>query len=49
MTESTLKKLLGFLPCGFSEENICVLLCCCAYISFSGPIDYGYDDIILIV
>ena len=27
--------LSGFLPCGFPEENICVLFCCCACLSFN--------------
>ena len=27
--------LRGFLPCGFSKEKLCVLLCCCTCISFS--------------
>ena len=30
--------LRGFLPCGFPEENLCVLLCCCICISFSDPL-----------
>ena len=30
--------LQGFLPCGFSKENICVLLCCCTCLSFSDPL-----------
>ena len=37
VTESILKKLLDFLPCGFPEENLCVLLCCIACLSFSDP------------
>ena len=27
--------LRGFLPCGFPEENLCVLLCCCIFLSFT--------------
>ena len=30
--------LRGFLPCGFPEENLCVLLCCCICLSFSDPL-----------
>ena len=30
--------LWGFLPYGFPEENICVLLCCCTCLSFSDPL-----------
>ena len=30
--------LRGFLPCGFPEENLCVLLCCCTCLSFSDPL-----------
>ena len=30
--------LRGFLPCGFLEENLCVLLCCCICLSFSDPL-----------
>ena len=29
--------LWGFLPCGFPEENLCVLFCCTC-ISFSDPL-----------
>ena len=29
--------LRGFLPCGFPEENLCVLLCFCIFLSFSDP------------
>ena len=47
--ESTLKKLLGFLPCGFPTKNICVLLLCCACLSFKDSIAYGYCDIMKIV
>ena len=47
VVESILKKLLGFLPCGFPEENICDLFCCCMCLSFSDPIAYGYDEIML--
>ena len=47
--ESMLKKLLGFVACGFLKENICVLLCCCTCISYSDPIAYGYDEIMQIL
>ena len=30
--------LRGFLPCGFPEENICVLFCGFACLSFSDPL-----------
>ena len=30
--------LWGFLPCGFPEENLCVLLCGCACVSFNHPL-----------
>ena len=30
--------LRGFLPCGFPEENICVLLCCCTCLSLNDPL-----------
>ena len=30
--------LWGFLPCGFPEENLCVLWCCCICLSFSNPL-----------
>ena len=31
----TVEVLWGFPPCGFPEENLCVLLCCCTCISFN--------------
>ena len=31
----TKEVLRGFLPCGFPEENLCVLLCCCTCLSLS--------------
>ena len=45
--ESKLKKLLGFLPCGFLDENNCVILCCCACLYFSDLIAYCYDEMML--
>ena len=30
--------LRGFLPCGFLEENHCVLLYCCTCLYFSDPL-----------
>ena len=29
--------LRGFIPCVFPKENICVLLCCCIFLSFNDP------------
>ena len=43
------KEVAGFLPCGFLEENLCVLLLCCACLSFSDPIAYNYCDIMQII
>ena len=47
VTKSILNKLLGFLPCDYREKNICVILSCCDFISFSDPISYGYDEMML--
>ena len=30
--------LRGFFPCGFPEENLCVLFCCCICLSFNDPL-----------
>ena len=39
---------MGFSPPrGFPRINICVLLCCCASLSFSVSIAYGYDVMML--
>ena len=48
VTKSILKNLFGFLPCGFTKEDICVILYSYSYLSFSDPIAYGYDEIMLI-
>ena len=34
----TWEVLRGFLPCGFPEENRCVLLCCYTCLSFRDPL-----------
>ena len=42
--------LRGFLPCGFPEENICVLLCSLVLLHlsfFQWSIAYGYDVMML--
>jgi len=36
--KSILNILLCFVPYGFPQENICVLLSCCADLSFSDSI-----------
>ena len=38
VTKSILKNLFGFLPCGFLEENLCVILSYYDCLSFSDPI-----------
>ena len=43
------KEVVGFSPSWFHRENLCVLLCCYTYLSFSDPIAYGYEEIVLIV
>ena len=45
--ESILKKLLGFLPCGFLGEIFVLFLCCCACLYFSDLIAYSYDVMML--
>ena len=41
------KEFVGFSPLWFPRGKICVLLSCCACLSFSDPIAYGYDVMML--